>query len=487
MNKQALLKKLSAAKKSKQQPELPSKHQQKKQLEDDSESDKDSSSGDESSDHETTVSINQKNSSLNSNNSSVGRGVKRDLASSSSSSEASSASFTTAPKKLKTSFAWNIDQQSEKGTSEEPEDNEEESASEDEEDLVEQSTDEKTKAHHHHHDVHHLTETEIAEIEESLPNKAPTSEADFERLIIGEPNNSYLWIQYMTFMLNTYGFEKAKEIGERAVSRIHISKENERFNLWSAIMSLYVSNNKPNIEKVIEKALQGSSKPHNIYLQYATILNKLYEKKKQRLDEADEEEAEESDADDENEVKKKKTSELEDLLNRIDQVYRKACKKYRNEKKVFEEYERWCISTLKDIKKGELVLARSLKVFPNKEHISLRCKFAILLYKTGENILDARNVMENIIQNHPKRSDAWSIYLDCEQQHTKDVRYIREIFERVCHLTTLSTKKMKSFLQRYLKFETQHGDVERQEHVKKIAKDFIQSKLQKAQSVNANN
>ncbi|KAG2388348.1 hypothetical protein C9374_000512 [Naegleria lovaniensis] len=480
MNKQALLKKLSAAKKSKQQPELSTQFQKKRSKKDSESDDQYSSSGDESSDQESIISANKKH--LTSNSSAV-RGVKRDLA---SSSVTSSTSSTTAPKKLKTSFAWNIDHQKENGNSEQQDDDE--SASEDDdEEQVENDIDERAKTHHHHHDVHHLTETEIAEIEESLPNKAPTSEADFERLVIGEPNNSYLWIQYMTFMLNTYGFEKAKEIGERAVNRIHFSYENERFNLWSAILSLYVSNNKPNIEKVIEKALQGSSKPQSIYLQYATILNKLYEKKKQRLDEADEEAAEESDADDENEVKKKKTSELEDLLNRIDQVYRKACKKYRNEKKVFEEYERWCISTLKDIKKGELVLERSLKVFPNKEHISLRCKFAILLYKTGENILDARNVMENIIQNHPKRSDAWSIYLDCEQQHTKDVRYIREIFERVCHLTTLSTKKMKSFLQRYLKFETQYGDADRQEHVKKIAKDFIQSKLQKAQTVDANN
>ncbi|EFC50307.1 RRP5 protein [Naegleria gruberi] len=283
----------------------------------------------------------------------------------------------------------------------------------------------------------------------------------------------------MTFMLNTYGFEKAKEIGERAVNRIHFSKENERFNLWSAILSLYVSNNRGNVDSVIEKALQGASKPHLIYLQYAKILNKLYEKKKQRMDATEEEEDSQSENEEDEELKNKRANELEELLTKIDQVYRKACKKYRNEKKVFEEYEQWCISTLKDIKKAEHVLNRSLKVYPQKEHISLKSKFAIILYKC-ENTIEARNAMENIIQNSPKRSDAWSIYLDCEQQHTNDQRYIRELFERVCNLTTLSTKKMKSFLQRYLKFETQHGDSERQEHVKQIAKEYIQSKLEKS-------
>jgi len=444
MKKNALLKKIQQAKKKEQPASI---------------SFDDSSSDESSSDDETKTTLPASN--------------KRDASSISASTQA-------APKKLKTGFAWGI--QKEESVVPTMVEEEEESSDEEEEEDVETSTTSST-TRPHHHDVHHLTETEIAEIEESLPNKAPTSEADFERLVIGEPNNSFLWIQYMTFMLNTYGFEKAREIGDRAVSRIHFSKENERFNLWTAIISLYVSNNKPDIDKVIERALQGASHPQNIYLQYARLLNKLYEKKKQRLDAA-EEDNESSDDEDEDaaSIRQRREKELEELLNRIEQVYKKACKKYRNEKKVFEDYQQWCIVTLKDIKKAEGVLARSFTVFQKRDHIALKSKFAVQLYKYGDNVLDARNAMEDIIQNNPKRSDVWSIYLDCEQQHTNDKRYMREIFERVCNLTTLSTKKMKSFLQRYLKFETQHGDVEGVEHVKKIAKEYIQNKLEKSQN-----
>ncbi|KAL9653024.1 hypothetical protein ABK040_015539 [Willaertia magna] len=326
---------------------------------------------------------------------------------------------------------------------------------------------------------YHLTETEISEIEESLTKKLPTSEADFERLLVGEPNSSFLWIQYITFMLNTYGFDKAKAIAERAINRIHPTKEKEKLNVYSALLSLYISNNK-DVEPIIQRAAQSLSQPHVIYLQYATILNKLFERKvmnlkSEQLKEDDDEEDEEQSN---QMIDYKSNKELNALVDKIEDIFKKACKKFKSEKKVYEEYIQWCICNLKDIKKGDQVLQRTFKVFPKKDHVSLSAKFAVILYK-GNFIQEARNNMETIIQNNPKRSDIWSMYLDCEQKVTQEESYIRDLFERICNLSSLSTKKMKSFLQRYLKFENENGDKDRQEHVKELAKEYIQNKLQK--------
>lgn len=84
--------------------------------------------------------------------------------------------------------------------------------------------------------------------------------------------------------------------------------------------------------------------------------------------------------------------------------------------------------------------------------------------------------MEGILNSYPNRTDLWGMFIDFEMGAE---RYdeVRNIFERLVHLK-LSTKKMKSFLQRYLKFEKDHGDLTTQTHVKKIAEKYIQTKAQ---------
>jgi hypothetical protein len=66
------------------------------------------------------------------------------------------------------------------------------------------------------------------------------------------------------------------------------------------------------------------------------------------------------------------------------------------------------------------------------------------------------------------------MFLDAEM-NAKRYDEVRNIFERCVNLK-LSTKKMKQFLQRYLKFEKDFGDEKTQEHVKKVAKEYIEMK-----------
>lgn len=71
-----------------------------------------------------------------------------------------------------------------------------------------------------------------------MHNKTPESNADFERLLLGSPNSSYLWIQYMSFQLPLSEVDKAREIARRAIKTINFREEKEKLNVWIAFLNL---------------------------------------------------------------------------------------------------------------------------------------------------------------------------------------------------------------------------------------------------------
>ena len=71
-----------------------------------------------------------------------------------------------------------------------------------------------------------------------LHSKAPESNADFERLLLGSPDSSYLWVQYMSFNLQISEVEGAREIGRRAIKTINFREEQEKLNVWIALLNL---------------------------------------------------------------------------------------------------------------------------------------------------------------------------------------------------------------------------------------------------------
>lgn len=71
-----------------------------------------------------------------------------------------------------------------------------------------------------------------------MHTKTPDSNADFERLLLGSPNSSYLWIQYMSFQLPLSEVDKAREIAHRAIKTINFREEKEKLNVWIALLNL---------------------------------------------------------------------------------------------------------------------------------------------------------------------------------------------------------------------------------------------------------
>lgn len=107
-----------------------------------------------------------------------------------------------------------------------------------------------------------------------LATQAPQVAADYERLLLGSPNSSYLWINYMAFQLQLSEVDKAREIGERALTKINFREEQEKLNVWVAMMNLENTfGTAESLEGVFKRAIVVCE-PKKVYLQ----LVKIYER-----------------------------------------------------------------------------------------------------------------------------------------------------------------------------------------------------------------
>lgn len=106
-----------------------------------------------------------------------------------------------------------------------------------------------------------------------LHTKTPESNGDFERLLLGSPNSSYLWIQYMSFQLQLSEIDKAREIARRALRTINFREEQEKLNIWIALLNL---ENVYGTEESLEATFKDAAR-HNdsktIHLRLAGILD----------------------------------------------------------------------------------------------------------------------------------------------------------------------------------------------------------------------
>jgi rRNA biogenesis protein RRP5 len=107
----------------------------------------------------------------------------------------------------------------------------------------------------------------------TMHSRAPESSADFDRLLLGSPNSSYLWVQYMSFQLQLAEVEKAREIGRRALETIHFREDREKLNVWIALLNL---ENRYGMEESLETTFKDAAR-HNdskaIHLSLANIFD----------------------------------------------------------------------------------------------------------------------------------------------------------------------------------------------------------------------
>ncbi|KAF9566135.1 nucleic acid-binding protein [Agrocybe pediades] len=267
-----------------------------------------------------------------------------------------------------------------------------------------------------------------------MHNKAPESNADFERLLLGAPNSSYLWIQYMSFQLPLSEVDKAREIARRAIKTINFREEKEKMNIWIALLNLEnVYGTEESLDAVFKEAARANDSK-TIHLRLATIF------------------------------------EQSDKPEKAEEQYKKTCKKFGQSSKV------WTLCAEFHLKKGNIeearkLLPRSLQSLEKRKHLKTISKFAQLEYKYGE-AERGKTLFEGIVDSHPKRWDMWSVYMDMEATQG-NIQSLRNLFERVLSLK-MTSHKAKSFFKKWLDLEKRIGDEEGVELVKQKAVEWTQ-------------
>jgi rRNA biogenesis protein RRP5 len=71
-----------------------------------------------------------------------------------------------------------------------------------------------------------------------LDAHGPQSVADYERLLLGQPNSAELWVRYMVFQRELNEIEKARQIARRALTVMNPREEKERLDVWTALLHL---------------------------------------------------------------------------------------------------------------------------------------------------------------------------------------------------------------------------------------------------------
>ncbi|BGP24084.1 U3 snoRNP-associated protein Rrp5 [Rhodotorula toruloides] len=269
-----------------------------------------------------------------------------------------------------------------------------------------------------------------------LDTQAPTSVADFERLLLGSPNSSYLWIQYIAFFIGLSQLDKAREIGQRALKTINFREEGEKLNVWVALLNLENSYGDETTLETLFKEAAHRNDAKTVHLRMIDI----YERTGKY--EAEEE------------------------------LFKKTVKKFSHSSKVWTLFAQFYLTHGRPAEAREL-LPRSLKSLEKRKHVKTITKFAQLEFKMGD-AERGRTIFEGIVDSYPKRLDLWFVYVDMEIKQ-RNVVGVRALFDRVLG-QRLSSKKGKSVFKKWLSFEKDIGDEDGVEAVKERAVAFVQSR-----------
>lgn len=280
----------------------------------------------------------------------------------------------------------------------------------------------------------HAVEDKTADINA----RAPESVGDFERLIMGDPNSSVIWMNYMAFQLQLSEVEKAREIAERALKTINFREEAEKLNIWIALLNLENTfGTEESLEEVFKRACQ--------YMDSFTIHNKLLG-----------------------------IYQMSEKFDQASSLFKVAAKKFGSEKvSIWLSWGEFLLSQNQP-QQARSLLSNALKALPKRCHIELVRKFAQLEFSKGDPER-ARSLFEGLVADAPKRIDLWNVYLDQEIKIGQKKK-VENLFERVIS-RKLTRKQAKFFFNKWLQFEESAKDEKTAEYVKAKAVEYAEKNL----------
>ena len=295
-----------------------------------------------------------------------------------------------------------------------------------------------------------LTETEFREQQLVTALEQPQTPEDFERALLGRPNDASLWVSYMAMRAAAGEVNKALALAERALETVHFREDAQRLRLWLAYLNLArhaTPGMHPLDNELFRRAVQNCD-GQTLHLRYARALEAAGDGRA------------------------------------AEQVYLQACRRYgKHSERVWIECGAFYMLRQGHAGGARRLLERALLSLPRGPlHLHCILKFATFEFKSPAGDVErGRTILENLVASFPARLDLWNVYLDMElarmqrQPSEPQLATVRRLFQRCTALRNLSLKKAKHFFKRFLQAEQTYGDAASVERVKQAARDYIES------------
>ncbi|CUG67689.1 rRNA biogenesis protein, putative [Bodo saltans] len=276
-------------------------------------------------------------------------------------------------------------------------------------------------------------------------DQVPKSPEEFQKLLLGSPNSSFLWTHYMAFHLGLQQVEEARIVAEKALKTIGVRNTKELLNVWVAYLNIENAHGTAeSLAAIFRRALQHSDDELVVHEKLADIFKAS-----------------------------KKFQQLHALC-------RAMSSKFRNIPRV---WERLGLALIEADKRDQLkrVIKDMGEALKKQEQCVIVEHLAIFEYRNG-NVANGRALFEGLVSKLPKQSDLWSAFLDQEvglitrKVNEGSITFVRDLFERVTSVS-LSAKVMQQLLTRYLGFEQTHGNPQGVEKVKAKARAYVEGKI----------
>jgi rRNA biogenesis protein RRP5 len=276
-------------------------------------------------------------------------------------------------------------------------------------------------------------------------DQVPKSPEEFQKLLLGSPNSSFLWTHYMAFHLGLQQIEEARIVAEKALKTIGVRNTKELLNVWVAYLNIENAHGTAeSLSSIFRRAIQHSDDELVVHEKLADIFKAS-----------------------------KKFQQLHALC-------RAMASKFRNIPRV---WERLGLALIDADKRDQLkrVIKDMGDALRKQEQCIVVEHLAIYEYRNG-NVANGRALFEGLVSKLPKQSDLWSAFLDQEvglitrKVSEGSLTFVRDLFERVTSVS-LSAKVMQQLLTRYLGFEQTHGNPQGVEKVKAKARAYVEGKI----------
>ncbi|KAA8912855.1 hypothetical protein FN846DRAFT_931829 [Sphaerosporella brunnea] len=271
-------------------------------------------------------------------------------------------------------------------------------------------------------------------------SREPQSVTDFERLVLGDPNDSKLWIQFMAFQLQLGEVEKAREIAERAIKTILQKEDAERRNVWVALLNMENAyGDDETLDATLKRAVQYND-AQDIHERMTSIF-----------------------------IQSGKTEKADDL-------FKTMVKKFSQVPKVWANYADFLLSNGNRVAAREL-LKRAMQALPREQHRDLIIRFASMEFRTGDPER-GRTLFENLIGAYNKRMDIWNVFIDMEMKHggENNANGVRTLYKRAVADEKCTPKQAAALFKKWKELEEKLGNEKGVQDVVVRAKAYVAAK-----------